>query len=505
MRLFVGWAVACSGGDSIMDGSAPIEETGSALQPTAMTGDTGLADPEVVQVMVTPASGELGVTQPVFVDFDVPMNQGSVQLGGTLVEASPVSTTWLRARRAGGDRLQIQPVTTWTASPTHTMTLTARSAAGTQVEASVTVAVSTQLAFVTTQRGTGDLSSWPAANGATGRAAGDAICTSEAAEAGLTGTFRALLSDGVSDAGCALYDLEGKMSETCGMNSFPSVRTWQRPDGLPLGDSATMFEAFLLHPLNQTLAKSPSGTVGMWYGTRPYNCGDWTRGDADVDGRIHWGIETRLRPPEDTWASNLWSCDSELPLVCLQIDESVPLSPPREAGLRVFVSSASGSANLGSWPEANGATGIAAGDAICQSLAAAAGLTTTGEFLALLSDPNVDAVDRFPAQGPWVRMDGALLGETFLEMLEPATGRPFDETGAMIEADPLARFHRVWTGTASSDGHALGNDQCATWTDESSNAFTAFGSYAVTGLWATSWSGIIPCFSEGHLYCVETP
>lgn len=45
----------------------------------------------------------------------------------------------------------------------------------------------------------------------------------------------------------------------------------------------------------------------------------------------------------------------------------------------------------------------------------------------------------------------------------------------------------------------------ATWTDESSNSFTAFGSYAVTGLWATSWSGIIPCFSEGHLYCVETP
>ena len=43
--------------------------------------------------------------------------------------------------------------------------------------------------------------------------------------------------------------------------------------------------------------------------------------------------------------------------------------------LKVFTTSASGNGNLGSWTDANGKTGIAAADAICQAAADSAGLS----------------------------------------------------------------------------------------------------------------------------------
>jgi len=41
---------------------------------------------------------------------------------------------------------------------------------------------------------------------------------------------------------------------------------------------------------------------------------------------------------------------------------------------RAFVTSASGTGNLNSWPDAGGLFGLAAGDAICRAQATAAGL-----------------------------------------------------------------------------------------------------------------------------------
>ncbi|MEM6929991.1 MAG: hypothetical protein AAF602_23840, partial [Myxococcota bacterium] len=229
------------------------------------------------------------------------------------------------------------------------------------------------------------------------------------------------------------------------------------------------------------------------------------RGDDAAQGRVHQGASTRLHPATDIRPWDAPTCDTEWPLLCIQLDESVPLTPPRTEGLQVFVSSAAGPGDLGSWPEADGATGLDAGDAICQKLADSAGLEHPFRFRALLSDPTTDAVDRFPELGPWVRGDGALLGSTFMELLQPVTSRPFDETGDIIETDAREWFHQVWTGTDNSDGRANGNDQCEAWTNGTADVFTAFGNFERAGGASTSWPGYFACSNQGRLYCVETP
>ena len=57
-----------------------------------------------------------------------------------------------------------------------------------------------KVVFVTSVNGSGDLGSWPGAGGNTGLAAGDAIWQARADAAGLTGTFKAWLSDSSTDA-----------------------------------------------------------------------------------------------------------------------------------------------------------------------------------------------------------------------------------------------------------------------------------------------------------------
>src|SRR6188768_570424 len=91
---------------------------------------------------------------------------------------------------------------------------------------------------------------------------------------------------------------------------------------------------------------------------------------------------------------------------------------------RMFVTSVSGTGDLGSWPAAGIATGLAAGDAICQARASAASLPNPSGYRAWLSDSTDDAYCRIhmltgklsancgqptlPASaGPWRRTDGS--------------------------------------------------------------------------------------------------
>ena len=73
-------------------------------------------------------------------------------------------------------------------------------------------------------------------------------------------------------------------------------------------------------------------------------------------------------------------------------------------GALVFVTSAIGTGQLGSWPQADGATGIDAGYKICQSLAAVAGLPSPASFVPWLSTNLVDARDRLTTDGPFRRI-----------------------------------------------------------------------------------------------------
>jgi hypothetical protein len=88
-------------------------------------------------------------------------------------------------------------------------------------------------------------------------------------------------------------------------------------------------------------------------------------------------------------------------LYCLGVDRQAKVLPDSVPGRTAFVSR--GLFTPGA--------GIAPADALCQSEAAAAGLT--GSFLAELATSSAPPESRFDLAGPpWVRLDGVLLAQT---------------------------------------------------------------------------------------------
>ena len=61
---------------------------------------------------------------------------------------------------------------------------------------------------------------------------------------------------------------------------------------------------------------------------------------------------------------------------------------------RIFITSTTGKANLSTWPDAHGMTGLAAGDEICRTRAAATGIADATSYVAFLSDETNDAYCR---------------------------------------------------------------------------------------------------------------
>lgn len=177
-------------------------------------------------------------------------------------------------------------------------------------------------------------------------------------------------------------------------------------------------------------------------------------------------------------------------------------------GKRVFVTSLRYSADLRS---AGGQpTGRASADAICQTLADAAGLG--GMFRAWLSTTDVHAIDHILGNGPWYRMDGAVafpnratLGTT------PLVPISIDEK--LGHPDP---FYESWTGTALGGYLAPRGSRtsvtCYDWTStiDSTQVGGVLGVYGEpsgeldgTGpQWTDYATGYCSPFRR-HLYCFE--
>lgn len=196
-----------------------------------------------------------------------------------------------------------------------------------------------------------------------------------------------------------------------------------------------------------------------------------------------------------------------------------PLSAEASDGVRLvaFVTSATGTGNLGGWAAASGA-GVAAGDAICQSAAVVAGLTSVGSgrtFVAWLSDSTTDAachlrgltgqvptcgLGALPATptGPWTRTDGTPFADDLESMLGMAgriyTPMRYDERGND------AGFAAYFTGTGG-DGALMGG-ACGGWTA----ATTAYATAGAT--WQTIWGWtdgtFADCSRPARLLCLET-
>jgi hypothetical protein len=143
-------------------------------------------------------------------------------------------------------------------------------------------------AFVTSASGNGNLSTWPdaiAAGGATGLAAGDAVCQARATAAGLPGTFKAWLSTTTVDAYCHVQGLTGTILTKCGQGTLPvAAGPWVRThDGFPFAPTIDKLvnNNEIYYPVSYDEHGTSMTNLYYYTGTNPngkYNsaCTDWT-------------------------------------------------------------------------------------------------------------------------------------------------------------------------------------------------------------------------------------
>jgi hypothetical protein len=365
--------------------------------------------------------------------------------------------------------------------------------------------------FATSVSGNGNIGGWTDAGGQTGLAAADAVCQTRATAAGLTGTYKAWLSDTNNDAYCRLLNLTGKKSANCGQASLPTAAgPWVRTDGVAIASTLDQLTsqannaAQVLVPAwldengaaiatNTTYftGSSSDGTVNATY----TSCADWTS-NAAVSVPVGFSYATK-----GTWSHTLWTCANINRLLCFQTGTGGPLPSYTTTGKKAFVTSvAGGTGNLGSWPDAvaagQSAGGLAAGDAICAARASAAGVS--GTFKAWLSTAAVNAIDRFTSNGPWVRIDGVKIANDKTDLTDNALHTSLNQT----ETGDYITSYGVYTGTLAAG--TAGTGHCNNWTDGTAG-FTATVGMANTA--NASWTEYTSAWTCNNnvfrIYCLE--
>lgn len=291
-----------------------------------------------------------------------------------------------------------------------------------------------------------------------GLAGADASCQAQAAAASLpnpTG-FLAWLSDSTTDAYCHVQGLTGKRVENCGQAVLPAeAGPWVRVDGFPFADridralapTGRVMTPVILDesgtPLNVYSAVwSGTGPAGELHAANPVPCSDWSLADS---GQIV-ALGASSATTESWLYYGMSNCSYTFHLVCLETGLAAPLPPHRSGGALAFVTSVDGTGNLGSWPEAGGATGLDAGDAICRALASVAGLPSPESFFAWLSSATVAAKDRLAYDGPWIRLDGVRIADTKADLTDGILFAPVGQT----ESGAYLSSYGVWTGTTAA-------------------------------------------------------
>lgn len=349
--------------------------------------------------------------------------------------------------------------------------------------------------FVTSAGGSGNLSTWADAGGQTGVAAGDAICQAAADRAGLSGTFRAWLSDSTTDAYCHVQGLTGKKSDNCGEATLPAdAGPWFRVgDSHPFSDTLDKLindgQVFVPVYYDENGAKVTThyytGTSGHGVFQSGYNCGDWTSSSS--------GDDVTLGNPLGT--TNRWtylttsSCGGNLRLLCMQTGtgRAVPALTPPANSKKVFITVLNYSGNFG---------GTANADVICQNRASALSLANADKYKAWLSTgAGSNAVDRFASDGPWYRLDGVKVADNKADLTDEELFTSINYTGSAY-TDTIA-----WTGTGG-DGLKL-SPYCLDWTSNASDQNGTIGSSTRIDSWWTEWPGGWFCNSNAALYCFE--
>ena len=368
-----------------------------------------------------------------------------------------------------------------------------------------------RVAFVTSVTGNGNLSSWPDAGGASGLAAGDAICRARAAAAKLANAenFVAWLSDSSNDAFCRVHGLSGKRSNNCGLAELPPpAGPWVRTDGFPFAqtiDRALSFGDEIISPMrfdefgNERLGANVlymTGTDRFGEGSER-DCTGWTSSAASG---VTKSVGSSARTHEFwTELGFQFTCANSLPIVCMESGTGPDLQDFSSTGNLVFVTNSSGPGDLSAWQAANaGLTGIAAGDSICRNEATEWGLPFPESFKAWLSDDSVNAIDRLEYDGPWVRLDGALIVSNKTEL---SSGQFFVPINILSRG--VYSSGAIYTGTGSA-GLAEGPN-CRQWSSGESTELgtVGFPFSSILSEWTSgaSFGNPAACSVARRLYC----
>jgi hypothetical protein len=351
--------------------------------------------------------------------------------------------------------------------------------------------------FITSVSGTGNLSSWTDSGGKTGVAAGDAICQTRASAVGLSGTYKAWLSDATTDAYCHIFNLTGTKTNNCGQASLPiAAGPWVRTDGFPFSKTIDeLVNGVIYAPLvydeigtfsaTSTWPRMFTGTTSSGTLQPGLSCSDWTSAAPTDNAFVGFSDYTTA-----AWTSGPQSsdCNTSRRLACFQTGAGAPLPDHSTPGKKVFISSAFYNGNLG------GPTGA---NTKCQTLAAAAGLANSGNFKAWLSTTTVDAKDRLTSNGPWVRVDGVKIADNKTDLIDGTlfTAINVTETGAYVtNSSP-------WTSTNPNGTKNTANGTCIDWSS-SLNADHG-GAGMVNSVREWSLYGYGACDLLLRLYCFE--
>lgn len=367
--------------------------------------------------------------------------------------------------------------------------------------------------FVTSVSGNGALQTWGTSSGLSGLPGGDKICQTVADLAGVPNSadYVAWLSDATDDAYCRVAGFSGKKSANCGQSSLPDAGPWQRRDGQPFARSLSELTnvGAVLYPgyLDESGVKIPTTFLA--------HTGTTFSGELDTTDRIcaGWSSASTTTPPFSrvggaqlggfAWTQTaLAPCSNTSRLFCFERGSGDPLPPYAAPAAIAFATSVSRSGDLGSWPEAMGQTGLAAGDQICRTLAGAASLPFADSFVAWLSHSQnaIAAPDRLPIDGPWARVDQVEIvsAKSGLSAVDPVPLL----LGASLDVDELGGHvgNQALTGTLITGAFAPGAD-CDGWTDDTGASSGEYGfPQQTTGSWTESPSDV-DCTAFYRIYC----
>ena len=305
-----------------------------------------------------------------------------------------------------------------------------------------------------------------------GMARADSLCGQEAALAGLTGTFKALLATEKASAASRFT---------------PSWQPYVRPDGVVVVDQSTgLFGAGMLRaPINVHASGSGyAGNLPVWTGSTALaeqpdggTCESWDSHDGALHGQTGLAAVTNRR------------AFTGLPASCGSNDRGVYCLEERTANRAFVTSTQHVPSTIGS---------LAAADAICNARSAAAGLP--GAYVAWLSDENTDARDRLGTARGWVRTDGRPFADSVAALTSGQIFHPpiLDEYGRAV-----GPHYDVVTATGM-DGTRRPGLTCGNWNGsllDGGGLFTTGGhARAGSGAWTDHWQD--SCGVAKRLYCL---